>query len=117
MLDLPGLPSRYSPTRASLQAYIRDITEFLQSPLALTIIASHPNQIAISAQADSNVPEEWSDWWYFFDVLGEGEGYLGDEVPHERVKTPNPLRRLVSTDELPVSFTSILRFVNHGAKI
>ena len=106
MLDLAGLPSRYSPTRPSLLAYVQDITDFLQSPLASIIISSHPNQIAISEQpfADSNISKEWLDWWEFFDVLGESEAPLDDELPSGNDMSSKPLRRLISTGELPVSF-------------
>jgi hypothetical protein len=104
MLDLPILPPRYSPTRASLQSYIQDITEFFQSPLVIFLIASHPNQISTSQPyAEPNIPEEWLDWWEFFDVLGEDEAFLEEGLSSGSDGPLKPLRRLVSAGELPVS--------------
>ena len=66
------LPAQYgaSPTIERIQAYLKDVSSLLSSPLARALVDRHPN--AVAADVTGTPPAGIEDVWEWAGLVGEG---------------------------------------------
>lgn len=105
---LPGLPAPYDGTSIeSIASYVKDVSEFLSSPLTRLVCQCHPNHIALLS-GPSIIPPRgvFSSWWSYFDAIGVNEKHMlngrpGLSIASNGAPDLDPLKQLVSAGTLP----------------
>jgi hypothetical protein len=109
---LPGLPASHDGSSIeSIRLYVKNVSEFLSSPVARLICQCHPNHVALLSGPSTNIPPRgtFSSWWSYFDELGVKENHMPSvisafpETSNDSASNVDvdPLKELVSSGTLP----------------